>query len=71
MGNPGHFAPKSFPPLVVSPQDVSLLIVLPPLVVSVMFNLGLNCLNTAKIATYFKGVQVHNVLVLEYVTLET
>ena len=36
-----------------------------------MFNLGLNCLNTAKITTYFKGVQVHNVLVLEYVTLET
>ena len=36
-----------------------------------MSNLGLNCLHTAKIAMYFKGVQVHNVLVLEYVTLET
>ena len=36
-----------------------------------MSNLGLNCLHTAKIATYFKGVQVHNVLVFEYVTLET
>ena len=34
LGNPGRFAPKPFPPLVVSPQDVSLLVVLPPLVVS-------------------------------------
>ena len=36
-----------------------------------MSNLGLDCLHTAKIATYFKGLQVHSVLVLEYVTLET
>ena len=35
-----------------------------------MSNLDLNCLHTAKIATYFKGVQVHNDLVLNYVTLE-
>ena len=34
-----------------------------------MSNLGLNCLHTAKIA--IKGVQVHNVLLLDYVTLET
>ena len=35
-----------------------------------MSNLGLDYLHTAKIATYFKGVQVHNVFVLEYITLE-
>ena len=36
-----------------------------------MSNLGiLNCLHTAKIATFFEGVQVQNVLVLDYITLE-
>ena len=46
-----------FAPLVCSP-----LVYIRSAVVS---NLGLNCLHTVKIATYFKGVQIHSVLVLE------
>ena len=57
--NPGRFAPKPFPPLVVSPLVVSPQLVVPlplvdsPLVYmtsSVVSNLGLNCLHTAKVS---------------------
>ena len=61
------------PQTISSPSRFAPIVDLPLVYIrsSVVSNLGLNCLHTAKIATYFKGVQVHNVLLLEYITLET
>ena len=69
ISSPSRFTPKTFPP----PGRFAPLVVSPLVYIRsyAMSNLGLHCLHTAKIATYFKGVQVHNVLVLDYVTLET
>ena len=61
---PSRSAPKTFPPGRFGLTSRFAPLVVSPLVCinsSVLSNLGLKSLHTAKIATYFKGVQVHNV----------